>query len=63
MQGFSTRNLKYMRKFAECWTDYEFVQRVIAQIPWRSNIVLMDKIKDETVRSWYAQKVIELKAT
>ena len=59
MQGFSSRNLKYMRKFAECWTDYEFVQRTVAQIPWRSNIVLMDKIKDETSRSWYAQKVIE----
>lgn len=35
------------------------MQRVVAQIPWRSNIVLMDKIKDVTVRSWYAQKVIE----
>lgn len=34
MKGFSSRNLKYMRKFAECWTDYEFVQRTVAQIPW-----------------------------
>lgn len=46
MKGFSTRNLKYMRKFAECWTDFEFVQRVVAQIPWRSNITLMDKLDD-----------------
>lgn len=59
MQGFSSRNLKYMRKFAECWTDFEFVQRTVAQIPWRSNIVLMDKIKDQTSRSWYALKTME----
>jgi len=59
MKGFSSRNLKYMRKFAECWTDYEFVQRTVAQIPWRSNIVLMDKLKDEVSRIWYAEKVLE----
>ena len=30
MSGFSPRNIKYMRKFAECWPDYEIVQRVAA---------------------------------
>lgn len=25
MTGFSPRNIKYMRKFAECWPDFEFV--------------------------------------
>ena len=24
-QGFSSRNLKYMRKFAECWSDFGIV--------------------------------------
>ena len=33
MSGFSPRNIKYMRKFAECWTDFEFVQQVVAQLP------------------------------
>ena len=59
MSGFSPRNIKYMRKFAECWPDYEIVQRVAAQIPWRSNISLMDKLSDEKSRIWYAQKTIE----
>lgn len=59
MSGFSPRNIKYMRKFAECWPDYEIVQRVVAQIPWRSNISLMDKLEDEESRSWYAHKTIE----
>ncbi len=57
--GFSPRNLKYMRKFAESWADIEIVQRTVAQIPWRSNITLLDKIKESELRLWYAQKTIE----
>lgn len=59
MNGFSPRNIKYMRKFAECWRDFEFVQRVVAQIPWRTNISLIDKLKNEESRIWYAYKTIE----
>ena len=59
MTGFSPRNLKYMRKFAEAWADVEIVQRTVAQIPWRSNITLLDKLKDKELRLWYAQKTIE----
>ena len=59
MSGFSPRNIKYMRKFAQCWSDYEIVQRVVAQIPWRTNISLMDKLKTEEERIWYAGKTIE----
>lgn len=59
MQGFSPRNLKYMRKFAEAWPDLEIVQRSVALIPWRSNITLLDKLTDPALRLWYAQKTIE----
>ncbi len=59
MKGFSPRNLKYMRAFAEAWTDRAIVQRVIAQIPWRSNIALLDKLERPEERLWYAQKTIE----
>ena len=59
MSGFSPRNLKYMRKFAECWTDRKIVQRTVAQIPWRSNLALLDKLNDPDARLWYAQKTIE----
>ena len=34
MKGFSPRNPKYMRAFAEAWPDAEFVQAVLAQLPW-----------------------------
>jgi predicted nuclease of restriction endonuclease-like (RecB) superfamily len=59
MDGFSPRNLKYMRKFAESWTDFEIVQRTVAQLSWRSNITLLDKLKDPELRLWYARKAIE----
>ncbi len=59
MSGFSPRNIKYMRKFAQCWHDYEIVQRVVAQIPWRTNRMLLDKLDNEESRIWYANKTIE----
>jgi len=59
MSGFSPRNLKYMRKFADAWPDIQIVQRTVAQIPWRSNITLLDKLHDPQLRLWYAQQTIE----
>lgn len=58
MKGFSARNIKYMRKFALSWDNYEFVQQVVAQIPWRTNIKLLDKISDKECRIWYAKQAI-----
>ena len=45
MKGFSPRNLKYMRAFAEAYRDEQFVQQLAAQIPWFHNCVILDKIK------------------
>ncbi len=57
--GFSPRNIKYMRKFAQCWPDFELVQQVVAQIPWRTNRMLLDKLDSSESRLWYARKTIE----
>ena len=59
MKGLSYRNLNYMRKFAETYSDFEFVQQLVAQLPWGQNIWLMDKLETEEKRSWYAQKALE----
>ncbi|SPF49530.1 conserved hypothetical protein [Candidatus Sulfopaludibacter sp. SbA4] len=59
MQGLSTRNLKYMRAFAEAWPDEPIVQQAAAQLPWFHNCVLLDKVKDAGERLWYIQKAIE----
>jgi hypothetical protein len=34
MKGFSPRNLKYMRRFAQAYPDEPIVQEVLAQITW-----------------------------
>jgi predicted nuclease of restriction endonuclease-like (RecB) superfamily len=38
MSGLSSRNLKYMRAFAAAWPDRAIVQRVVAQLPWGTNM-------------------------
>ena len=59
MKGFSPRNLKYMRAFAEAWPDAEIVQQVAAQLPWGHNLVLLDRLKASTERLAYARAAIE----
>jgi predicted nuclease of restriction endonuclease-like (RecB) superfamily len=41
MKGFSARNLKYMRSFAEAWPDPQIVQQAVGQLPWGHNLVLL----------------------
>lgn len=59
MQGFSPRNLKYMRAFAATWPDRAIVQRGVAQIPWRQNIALLERLHDADSRLWYAKQTIK----
>ncbi len=59
MKGFSVRNLKYMLKFAEENKYRAIVQQVVAQLPWGSNIVLLNKLNSQADRLWYAKKAIE----
>lgn len=59
MKGFSERNLKYMRKFADEYTDFKFVQEVLAQLTWYHNVTLLEKISDQEVRRFYIKNAIE----
>jgi predicted nuclease of restriction endonuclease-like (RecB) superfamily len=59
MKGFSPRNLKYMRAFAQAWPEVTFVQEVLAQLPWYHQLALLDKLSDAESRRWYAAKAIE----
>lgn len=56
MKGFSPRNLKYMRAFATAWTDKTIVQEALAQITWYHNIALLEQLKENETRLWYAKK-------
>ncbi|MFO7675189.1 MAG: PDDEXK nuclease domain-containing protein [bacterium] len=55
MRGFSGRNLKAMRAFAQAWPEEATVQDAPAQVTWYHNIVLLDKLKEPEVRLWYAE--------
>ncbi len=59
MKGFSPRNLKYMRAFAEAWPEPEFVQQAAAQLPWFHLCTLIDKLKTREEREWDATKAAE----
>ena len=59
MQGFSPRNLVYMRTFAAAYPDLSITQQLVAKLPWGQNIVLLDKLSAPEHRLWYAQQTIE----
>ena len=54
VKGYSVRNLKYMSKFAELFSEEEIVQEALAQITWYHHVTLMDKVKDHDQYIWYA---------
>ena len=58
-KGFSPRNLKYMRAFAEAWRDEAIVQQLVAQIPWGHNVRILDMVKTPDERIWYVQQAIQ----
>jgi predicted nuclease of restriction endonuclease-like (RecB) superfamily len=58
MKGFSPRNLKYMRAFAQAWPAKAIVQQLAAQLPWFHSCVLIDRVKDARTREWYARQAI-----
>lgn len=55
-RGFSPRNLKYMRAFAEAWDRRAIVQAPLAQLPWYHQIALLEKLDDADSRRWYATR-------
>ena len=56
MTGLSSRNLTYMRSFAEAYPDRWVVQQVVAQLPWGHNIRLLETLKTPDDRLWYARQ-------
>ena len=57
--GFSKRNLSRMKKFYEKYKDLSILPPAVAKLPWTHNCILLDKIKDDKIRNWYAEKCLE----
>jgi predicted nuclease of restriction endonuclease-like (RecB) superfamily len=58
MKGLSSRNLHYMRRFAQEYPDLEFVQQSAAKLPWFHIVILLTKVSDLNEREWYAVEAI-----
>ena len=64
IQGFSRANVFRMQAF---YTTYEKVAQAVRQIdelpffniPWGHNVVIMQRLKNDQERFWYAQQTIE----
>lgn len=59
MHGFSKRNLEYMRRFATQYPDLEFAKQAVSQLPWGHIVRLMQAVKNNTERDWYAQQTLK----
>ncbi len=55
VKGFSARNLWYMKQFYDSYSEDEFLQRVVAEIPWGQNIEIFTKLDNKDERLFYAQ--------
>lgn len=58
MRGFSARNLKYMRYFAEHCPNGRFGQQPAAQLPWFHIVVLLTQVPSLDERAWYADRAV-----
>ncbi len=59
MKGFSPRNLKYMRAFAEAYRRDAIVQGPLAQLTWYHHLALLEKLDELQLRTWYAERTVE----
>lgn len=59
MKGFSSRNLLFMRSFAEACPDAAVVKQLVSQLPWGHVIRLLQRVKEPKIREWYIRKSIE----
>ncbi len=59
MQGFSKRNLEYMRRFALLYPKIEFAKQPVSQLPWGHIVRLMQMVDKEEIRQWYAAQTIK----
>ena len=58
-KGYSARNLRYMRKFAEFVSDESILQTVSAILTWSHNTHLLNKTKTIDEYLWYATQTLE----
>ncbi len=72
IKGFSRTNIQRMRAFYSAYAaeneivpqavgqlDSAVIPSAVADIPWGHNVVLLEKLKDNAKRLWYAHKTVQ----
>lgn len=59
VEGYSVRNLNYMKQFAQRITSEEILQQVAAKISWRAIMILIDKTETLEEYLWYTRQCLE----
>lgn len=55
-KGYSTRNLRNMRKYYLSVKDNEQLKEFSYKIPWSHNTIIMDRVKDDNQKLWYIEQ-------
>jgi predicted nuclease of restriction endonuclease-like (RecB) superfamily len=58
--GFSSQNLWYMRKFYLAYRGHSNLQQLAGEIPWFTNVAILDKVSGTAAREYYLQSTAEL---
>ena len=59
IQGLSTSNLKYCKRFYCFYNDFAIGQQPVDQLPWSHNIMIFTKSNSENEAQFYIQQTIE----
>lgn len=60
-KGYSVRNLKYMKKFAQTFTEDDIDEYGLGRITWSHHQILMSKVSNREEYIWYLEKTLEHK--
>ena len=60
-KGYSVRNLKYMKKFAQIFTEDDVDEYGLVRITWSHHQILMSKVSNREEYIWYLEKTLENK--
>ena len=58
-KGFSSRNLRRMQQFYNEYKGFEIWPLSMAKLTWTHNTILIQKIKNKDIRTWYANETIK----
>lgn len=57
MQGYSARNIWYMRMFYITYHENTKLQPMVAEISWTKHLVILDRCKDDLEREFYIRMI------